>query len=464
MSTTAKEKDFSKKQYSTWTHFSFNLMMVMLPATYGFFSTHFFYFYEKVVLLPVIFVGIANVAFVLWDSVNDPLIGYLSDRPTRFTKKYGRRFPFIIIFGIPTLLSLVLLFTPLPFDGQSMPWLIFIWMIIWLLLHEFGYTAVSLARALFPEKFRSDKERRKNAGIGMITYNIGLFLGLIIPFIFVFKSDPISYPIAALILSIPCIICFLLGIPGVREDQEMIERNFQAEHEPFLKTIKKALKKKNFIIFTIVNICIQLFAACILASINYWVESILLLPEDSQADVILMILWFLAGLGSVIFWIKIADKVGNKKTQLIGLVATIIILIPVYFVRSLLGAIVAFAILGVGVGANTFMKSPLFGDIVDEITLQEKKRQEGIYQGVLVFFDRIGILLQPIIFTVVHLLTAYDPTSTIQSPIAQQGILAAMTWLPALFLIIAAILFYKYYDLTPERSNELKQKLEELKL
>jgi GPH family glycoside/pentoside/hexuronide:cation symporter len=438
--------------------------MVMLPATYGFFSTHFFYFYEKVVLLPVALVGLANVIFVIWDSINDPLIGFLSDRPTRFTKKYGRRFPFIVIFGIPTVASLVLLFTPISIDGQSMPWLIFIWMMIWLLVHEFGYTAVSLARALFPEKFRSDKERRKNSGIGIITYNIGLFIGLIIPFIFVWKSDPMSYLIAVLILSIPCIICFFLGIPGIREEPEMIERSFTAEKEPFLTTMKKALKKKNFVVFTFVNICIQLFGAILLASINYWVESVLLLPEGSQADVILMVLWFLAALISVIFWIKFAGKYGHKKTQLVGLISSVILLIPLFFVRSLLGAIINFAILGFAVGSNTFIKPPIFGDVIDEITLEEKKRQEGVYQGVLVFFDRIGILLQPIIFTVVHILTFYDPTKTVQSPLATQGILITMVLIPALFLIAAALIFWKFYDLTPEKSEELKRKVEELKL
>lgn len=458
------KKTSEKKEYSTWIHFSFNLVMLMLPATYGLFSTQFFYFYETVIKLDVIFVGLANVLFVVWDSINDPIIGFLSDRKNRFTQKYGRRFPFIVIFGIPTILSLVLLFLPLPFNAQVNPWPIFIWMIIWLFLHEFGYTAVSLTRALFPEKFRSDKERRKNSGIGIITYNLGLFIGLIIPFIFISKSDPYSYITASLILMIPCMISFFLGIPGIREESDIIDRALEVEKEPFMTTMKKAVKRKNFIVFTFVNITIQLFAACLLASINYWVESILLLPEGNQADVILMILWFLAGLASVILWIRIAAKLGQKKTQFIGLIGIILSIIPVYFVRTLEGAIVSFIILGVAAGANTFIKYPIFGDIIDEITIEEEKRQEGVYQGILVFFDRIGILLQPIIFTVVHLLTNYNPDTASQTIIAQQGILSAMTWIPALFMLIAAVVFWKYYDLTPEKSANIKKKLEELQL
>ncbi|TFF84999.1 MAG: MFS transporter [Promethearchaeota archaeon] len=460
----SEKKNSEKKQFSIWIHFSFNLVMVMLPATYGLFSTQFFYFYETVIKLDVIFVGAANVIFLIWDSINDPIIGFLSDRKSRFTKKYGRRFPFIIIFGIPTLVSLILLFLPLPVNAELNPWPVFLWILIWLFIHEFSYTAVSLTRALFPEKFRSDKERRKNAGIGIITYNLGLFIGLIIPFIFITEESS-SFLIASLILALPCLLCFFLGIPGIREEPDMIKRALEVEKEPFITTMKKALKKRNFVVFTFVNITIQLFAACILASINYWVEAVLLLPKESPADVILMILWFLAGLGSIILWIKIASKFGHKNTQVIGLIAVFISIIPILFVRSFLGAIISFTILGVAAGANTFVKYPIFGDIIDEITIEEKKRQEGIYQGVLVFFDRIGILFQPIIFTIVHIITNYNPnTPANQTFLAQQGIIAAMTWIPAIFLLIAAVIFWKYYDLTTEKSVRIKEKLEELQL
>jgi len=85
-----------EKEYSTSTHLSFNLMQVMLAASYGMVATHLFWFYETEVLLPVLYIGIALLFYAVWDAFNDPLIGYLSDKPNRFTKRYGRRFPFII--------------------------------------------------------------------------------------------------------------------------------------------------------------------------------------------------------------------------------------------------------------------------------------------------------------------------------------------------------------------------------
>ncbi|MBD3255649.1 MAG: MFS transporter [Candidatus Lokiarchaeota archaeon] len=458
------EIDIPEKKYSTWTHISFNLIMVMLPATYGMYATHVFWYYETEVLLPVLFVGLAIVIFSIWDAFNDPLIGYLSDRPNKLTKKYGRRFPYIVIFGIPTMVTLILLFTPPQTDAQSNPWPVFIWLLVILLLHEVSYTAVSLARALFPEKFRSDAERRKNAGINIFTYNIGLFMGLIIPMLIVREGDLQSYWIAAITLMIPCFILYLLGIHGVKEDKQMRERALKAEHDPFFPMIKKALKRKNFVVLALVSISTQVFAACIMGSIYYYVKFILLLPVDSQADVILMLTWFLTGLLSVPFWMKLANKTGNKNLQMIGVLAVICACIPVFIVRSLMGAIISFAILGFTIGSLTFIKFPIFGDLIDEVTLIDEKRQEGLYQGVFVFLDRIGIILTPIIFTITHIVTDFNPQSETQTLVAQQGILMAMLGIPALIMLISALIFWKYFDLTPEKTLLIKGKLKEKNL
>ncbi|MHA1659954.1 MAG: MFS transporter [Promethearchaeota archaeon] len=456
-----KSEKSTEKKYSTWTHISFNLVMVMLPATYGMFSTHFFWYYETEVLLPVIFVGIANVLFLLWDAFNDPLVGFISDRPNRLTKKYGRRFPFIAIFGIPTMVSIILLFMPPFIDAQINPLPIFLWIIIILFIHELSYTAVSLTRALYPEKFRSDQERRKNAGIGILTYNMGLFLGLIVPMIFVEKGDIQSYWIGATVLMIPCVIFFFLGLSGVREDKKMIERSFEIKKEPFFKTMKNTFKRKNFLALIVVSISTQAFGACILGSIYYWVNFVLLEPN---ADIIIMLSWFLAGLISVPFWMKINKKIGNRNTQLMAIITTMGSIIPFIFISSLTGAIIAIFILGFVGGAGTFVRYPIFSDLIDEATTLDGKRQEGVYQGVLAFFDRFGILFQPIIFTIVHLITRFEPESATQTILAQQGIIAAMTWIPAILVLIAGIIFWKVYDLTPEKTLKIKSQLEELKL
>lgn len=437
---------------------AFNLTMVMLPATYGMFSTHLFYFYEVEVLLPVGLLALATVLFGVWDAFNDPLVGYLSDRPNRLTRRWGRRFPWIVGLGLPTVISLVLLFTP-PGDARVAPWPVFAWLLVMLLVHEFSYTAVSLTRALFPEKFRTDAQRRKNAGLGIVTYNVGLFLGLVVPMACVEKGVPGSYATGALVLLIPCVACFALGLPAIRESPAMVETALARGREPFFRNIKQAVKRKNFALLVGVGIGVQVFAACVLASIYYWVNFVLAVPAGVEADLLLMVAWFVAALAGVPLWLWVLRRVGHKRTQLVSVALIVAACLPVALARTFTSALVSLAVLGFVQGSATLVKAPIFADLVDEVTLLDGKRQEGLYQGFYVFFDRLGIILQPVIFTLVHVATGFDPGSATQTPLAQAGIVAAMVWIPGAILLGAGLAFWKWYDLTPARTREIQAAL-----
>ncbi|MHA1257104.1 MAG: hypothetical protein ACTSPS_16055, partial [Promethearchaeota archaeon] len=54
-----------------------------------------FYFYEVEAGLPVFYVMLAIIIFAIWNMVNDPLLGYLTDRPLKWTPKYGLRAPWV---------------------------------------------------------------------------------------------------------------------------------------------------------------------------------------------------------------------------------------------------------------------------------------------------------------------------------------------------------------------------------
>lgn len=63
--------------------------------------------------LSIYMVLLVFLIYAIWDAVNDPLTGYLLDRSKKFTSKYGKRFPFIVIGFIGSLCMLVLLFLPI---------------------------------------------------------------------------------------------------------------------------------------------------------------------------------------------------------------------------------------------------------------------------------------------------------------------------------------------------------------
>ena len=60
--------------------------------------------------------GLASFAAfigVIWDAINDPLVGVLSDR---MQSKWGRRRPFLLVFAIPYALAFVVLWWTKPWE------------------------------------------------------------------------------------------------------------------------------------------------------------------------------------------------------------------------------------------------------------------------------------------------------------------------------------------------------------
>jgi len=94
------------------------------------FDSYIFYYYEVEVGLPVLLVSIAVVIFTLWTIIISPILGYLTDKPFKWSKKYGFRAPWIVVSAIPALLLYILVYIPPIIDVKSNPWPIFWYFVI----------------------------------------------------------------------------------------------------------------------------------------------------------------------------------------------------------------------------------------------------------------------------------------------------------------------------------------------
>jgi len=151
------EIDFSEwEQASPKKMMSYSLGFLISTHLGGFLTAFVFYYYEVEVGLPVLLLGLAFIIFTLWNMVNDPLIGYLTDRPFRWTKKWGMRFPWILIGGIPMLICWFLLFTSPDADLDN-PWPVFWYFIIVSCLMDTFYSLYTThLNAGYTTHFRSD--------------------------------------------------------------------------------------------------------------------------------------------------------------------------------------------------------------------------------------------------------------------------------------------------------------------
>jgi GPH family glycoside/pentoside/hexuronide:cation symporter len=94
------------------------------------FGTYVFFYYEAEIGLNVWLIGIGLIIFAIYNAINDPLIGYLTNKPFKFTKKWGRRFPLIMLGGIPMGFSYFLVFAPPTTNPNTGALILFGWLIL----------------------------------------------------------------------------------------------------------------------------------------------------------------------------------------------------------------------------------------------------------------------------------------------------------------------------------------------
>jgi GPH family glycoside/pentoside/hexuronide:cation symporter len=236
-------------RHSLKTYFSFGTYNILWTIPTATMSLFLYYYYHTIVGLKPIEILIVIVINTLWASLNDPLIGYLTDRNFKWTRKWGRRFPWIVIGFIPQSISLIMIFSAPELDPGN-HWPVMIWLILSLFIFDLFITLVDIHVAILrADKFRTEKERRKYAGFFSSFDMIAQVLGMMLPPLLIFFGDTrLSYTVMAAVIALVAIIFGVLFIPGAREDKIIIDRYFSREYERLhiLKGVSTVIKQKKF--------------------------------------------------------------------------------------------------------------------------------------------------------------------------------------------------------------------------
>jgi len=449
--------------------FSFGMGDLIYDVFNGIFGAFYFLFWETEVKLNIWIVTLGYIIYVIWNSANDPLVGYLTDRPNRFWRKYGKRFPMVMIGTVPAVLLLAVIFSPPYLDPVEGAWIYFAWILITTCSYEFFFTLSSLNHfALYPDKFKTDKQRRRSGGIRMALALVGTAVGFIIPPMLIEYGDRGSYTSMAWIFVIINLIIFLSLIPGHKESKLLKERYLREQQEykeqiSFWNSIKTVLKHKNFIMVIVVFFLDSIIGASLTASIQYVTKYVL----ETEAEISIFILagFLLGALISLGPWLIFSEKINNNRRMLIiGVFLNTIFLLPFMFVQSLLWMTISAVLLGIGGGALRIGRNPVMADAIDEAVLDSKRHLEGAFMGVYTFFNRFALIAQGLIFAIVHELTGFNAALTTQSDLAKFGIRLHTAFIPMIFTLIGLVLFVIIYNLTPERTKEIQEKLKDLNL
>ncbi len=433
----------------------------------GAFGAIVFKFYETEVGLSAGYAAVATILYSVWNAVNDPVIGYVTNRKAPFSRLLGRRFPWIILGLLLSALSFVLIFSvpeSLRAGVQTRPIPVFIWMVLTICLFDGCYSLWEVNyQSVYPDKFRSQQIRTKAAAISTAVGVLGIAAGFVVPPLFFSYGDIGSYLTSGWAVAAFTVGGMLLIIPGIHESKEMIHRfvkqqeliktESKQEHA-FFPSMIRALRHRDLLAFILLLFFYQSGAICMTGSVHYVGNYILNVPSSGTTVIFAGMLF--GTLVSIPGWAFLAKRLrNNQRMLLITAVVMALFSFPMTFISSVTGFTVWMALWGLGFGGFWTFMGPAMADIVDAIVVSDKRRDDGILMGIRAFFMRFSYASQAIVFWLVHRLTGFgtDPTS----PTAQFGISLHMAAIPSLFFLLGAIVFYRMNTLTLQGIEENKR-------
>jgi GPH family glycoside/pentoside/hexuronide:cation symporter len=435
-------------------------------AAYQSFTFLVFTFYFAVVQLHIALITVGFIIWAVWNSFNDPLLGYLSDRTHT---KYGRRMPYIITALVPLGIVSFLLFTPPLPIGIANQVGNFIYFMITIILFELFYTMYSLnATSLFPETFITKEERTTANNVRQVFLIVGLVVAFILPGLFIEDYSDFStktlrqYQLFGIELAIIIIIFatfFALFTP--REKPEFREDYKNAPN--FFNTIKMCVKNKSFAWFIPVIIANWFVYGILPTLVPIYAKAVLHMQDAFMISILLGFTFIASAIFITILWKPVVRKLGNRNAWIISMTCWILTLLPLMFLGPNMEmlAMIVFFFIGLGLSGSLYITDLVIADIIDEDEVNTGTRREAGYYGVNAFFLRLAIIVVFLSIGPVFIIADWPVFTYPVSYEVELGLRILMFGYPSVALIIAIIAISKF-PLHGEKLIQVKEALQKL--
>lgn len=457
------EKDVKKSKFSYKRGLSYSIGQMSDITAYQTFTFLIFTFYYAVVGVSVILIMIGFIIWALWNSFNDFLIGYLSDRTHT---KWGRRYPYIMFSIIPLALVMFFLFTPLFPIGIENQIPNFVYFLIIIIIFELFFTMYDLNyTALFPELFITLDERTKANNLRQAFAILGLIMAFVLPGLFITDySDPQSfgeYQFFGIIIAVIVIIPGLIFLKITPREKAEFKEDYKKTPR-FVDSLKTCVKSKSFMWYIPAEVANWFVYGILPAIVPLYGKFVLGITDTLILSLLLGISFISAAIFMTILWKPVVQKIGPRKSWLISMSIWIATLIPLLFIGDMISGLIVFFLMGIGLSGSLYIIDIIISDIVDEDEINTGIRREGAYYGANMFLMHLSTVLVFLVIGPVFILSnweMFDPLNV--TPEIIFALRSLMAIFPSIALLIALLVIYKY-PLDDERLEQVKQQRQKL--
>ena len=328
---------------------------------------------------------------IVWDAINDPIIGVISDR---LRTRWGRRRPFLLWFAIPFGLSFILLWSAPDWESQTA---LLTYVTLSFMLADTLQTLISIPFLSLTPELTPDYDERTTLTSFRSFFQLMGALSVVIAAPAIVDMVLIAggtqqrgfMLVGAIFGSIGAIPLLLLGI-FVRETSTPE----QQQSMPFRETLSVAWENIPFRFAVGMHMlnwsAVDMIAVTFPYFLLYWVAQGDLLASirifgfdlayESAFFGILMSVCILF----VPFWLWLSRIRNKREAYILGMAFWVTVALMIYTIQPGQTAylLVIAALAGIGVSAAYVLPDSMFADVIEWDELRTRRRQEGIFYGI----------------------------------------------------------------------------------
>ena len=345
--------------------------------------------------------GILLTVGRLVDAVDDPLIGWWSDRTQ---SRWGRRIPFIL-FSTPFYALFAALIWFLPTDQPSL------WNAIYLVaVLELFFIASTMSsgplEALIPELSDSPSDRMAIVGSIFIFAILGATIGLVASGRLV---DLMGFQAMGLAVAIVGIVFRYISLASV---WKFAPRRTPPATVPFWGGLASAMRNPQFVYFLPTYVMFSMAVGVLMAWMPFFASGLLGVSEEQQGTVTGLLFATVIGgtvVAGIVIW-PMCNRFGKRRMYGLCLVGSGL-LFPLLGLVGLISkealmvqAFALGAVIGIPMAAVFLLPKAFTADIADYHAILTNQRREATFYATQNFFEKVALSFSPLLLSLVLLL------------------------------------------------------------
>ncbi len=401
------------------------------------------YFYTKYMGLDEGLASLVWLIFAVWNALNDPLFGYISDRTK---SKLGRRIPYIrygaLLYGIIFILSWFLW----PMGGSQGA--LFAQMLISLFFFDTFYTAIATSLYVLPFTMAKSNEARSGIFVWKIFFSLISMAAPLVLFPLVrpdVGESAKTFHMIMIALGLGTSLVIFLSTFFYQE-----KYTSDPEDAPGLwSSICQCFKNRAFLVYEVISFTVIFVQTILMQGVIYYFD---------EFDVPMVLAYGSLGLGAIcgiLIWVKNINKIGVAKCiSAMSIAFAFGSLLVIAAGQYTVFAMIAFFIIGVGFAGGMYLVPLMNGEVIDYDESKTGFRREGMYAGVNSLITKPAISFANAAFVLIIGWFGYDNSikAGAQDAMAKFGVKVAWMALPAILFLLSALAM-KAYPLKGEKKE-----------